>query len=288
MEPKNETIDDVSTDGATNNEPTEPNEIHESGADVSLEKPTESTVVPEDTARRVSIAEAIQSGKAISGRSLTMATAEETPDTVAAPVPAMKTRRMKKMLLYIAGGVFGVFALALLAGVIFKDDRVGSLVQSQAKGVAFVRPEKWVEKTSDDGFVYYTENGLDIQAAEMAVVLGEQASPVEYASLSEDDKSRVKGAFTARPEALSGSFSNDCEQPGQVVNNELQRDGYDLAYLIEATCEKLKNRDSKGMVKIVFGWKGKSLQIFAVMADEQLWQQNQKKLDQIISSAKPL
>lgn len=198
-------------------------------------------------------------------------------------------KRMKKMLMYIAGGVFSLFALVSVTQIILKDDRIGTLVSTQAKGVQFMRPEKWVEKSTQDGFTYFTENGADITNAEVAVVLGSQTAPVDYASLSESDKSRVKGAFTSRPEALSSSFANkDCEQPGGITNNEQQREGYDLAYIIEATCNKLKGRDTKGKVKVVFGWKGKSLQIFAVMADDQLWQQDHDKLDAILASAKPL
>lgn len=202
---------------------------------------------------------------------------------------AAKKKRLKKMLLYIAGGVFSLFALVSVTKIIMTDDRLGTLIQAQAKGVQFMRPEKWVEKSSEDGFTYYTENGSDIDSAEIAVVLGAQTAPVDYTTLSDTDKSRVKGAFTSRPEALSGSLANkDCAEAGNVSNTEQQREGYDLAYMIEATCNKLKGKDTKGTVKIVFGWKGNSLQIFAVMADDQLWQQNQEKLDKILASAKPL
>jgi len=207
--------------------------------------------------------------------------------SVAKPLSA-KNKKLKKVMRYLAGGAFGLLAVVSVTHVVMKDDRIGKLVDSQAKGVQFVRPEKWVEKTSQDGFTYYTENGSDIDNADVAVVLGTQTAPVDYASLSDDDKSRVKGAFTSQPEALSSSFATkDCDEPGEVKNNEQQRDGYDLAYMIEATCNKLKGKDTKGTVKMVFGWKGKSLQIFAVMANEQLWQQNQDKLDKILASAKP-
>lgn len=216
------------------------------------------------------------------------------PSVVSAPVATTMgnkptgQKKFKKMLLYIAGGVFGVFALVLAAQIIMKDDRVGTLVSAQVKGVSFMRPASWVEKTSSDGYTYYTEKGEDINNAELAVVLGTQTSPVDYATLSEADKARVKGAFTSRPQALSNSFtSKDCAEPGEVKNSEQQREGYDLAYLIEATCNKLQTKDAKGQVKIVFGWKGKDLQIFAVIADDQLWQQNQDKLEQILASAKP-
>lgn len=217
-------------------------------------------------------------------------------ETIAASTPVASSmiakplglKKFKKRLLYIAGGVFGVFVLVFAAQIIMKDDRVGKLVSAQVKGVSFMRPASWVEKTSSDGYTYYTEKGEDINNAELAVVLGTQTSPVDYATLSEADKARVKGAFTSRPQALSNSFtSKDCAEPGEVKNSEQQREGYDLAYLIEATCNKLQTKEAKGQVKIVFGWKGKDLQIFAVIADDKLWQQNQDKLEQILASAKP-
>lgn len=277
MDPKEQRADDAAVDRDSEKEEIKQNAHAES----KLE--TADSSLPAGPEQETAASEQVSSVSRTS-----TAADQNTQSTRSVQTVAVKQKRFKKMLLYIAGGVFGLFALVIVTGFIQKEDRVGTLISAQAKGVQFMRPEKWVENTSQDGFTYYTENGSSIENAELAVVLGTQTAPVDYTSLSEADKTRVKGAFTAKPEALSSSFSNqDCVEPGEVKNNEQQREGYDLAYLIEATCNKLKGRDTSGKVKVVFGWKGKSLQIFAVIADDELWRQNEQKLNEILTSAKP-
>lgn len=204
---------------------------------------------------------------------------------------------------YVAGGkqkmikklvaVFAVVVVVAVVGLIAKSlffggGRIGKLVTDTQDGIMFMRPDAWKKATTDDDFTYFTEDGVNINEVDLGLLLGSESFGVRYDSLSEEEKQTVKSSFETQFGSIDTSLTDgSCSELKGVSSSEAQREGYDLAFSIEATCSKLKDKETGGTVKIVLGWHDTELHIFGVVADDATWESDGKKLDEIVASAKP-
>ncbi len=195
------------------------------------------------------------------------------------------SRRKKLITLAIVLAVAGLLVFGMVK--VFSDGKVSGLVSDSKNKIGFMRPENWQESKEEDGLTYYTENGIAEADVSRGMILGVQKLGIRYNSLTEDNKANIRKSFQDEFSS-SESFSNDqCSEIGNVQTEELVREGYDLAFKVDADCTKLKNGNTGGTIKMFVGWSDVDLHVVGVVADNPTWNAEGSELDTILTSIKP-
>ncbi len=197
------------------------------------------------------------------------------------------------MLKYVAVGVAGLLALGVVAFMAFsflssRGGGVGALVSDTQDEIRFMRPEEWVQSTTKDQFIYFTDGGSEIKDTSRGILLGNDFIGIRYASLGDNDKETIRQSFETQFTSAEKLFASDsCPTVSGSKTTEQQRAGYDIAYLIEATCTRTNTDEPGGTVKMFIGWTDVNLHLFGVVADTATWEKSGDKLDQVIQSVQP-
>lgn len=209
------------------------------------------------------------------------------PSRIVGLTGAFKKSSRKKKIVILAIALMLIGLLVFGTTRVFSGGKVAGLVSDSKNKIAFLRPENWQQSKEEDGLTYYTENGVAEADVSRGMVLGVQKLGIRYSSLTDDNKANIRKSFQDEFSS-SESFSNDqCSEVGNVQTEELVREGYDLAFKVDADCTKLKNGNTGGTIKMFVGWSDVDLHVVGVVADTPTWNAEGKELDTILSSIKP-
>jgi len=192
--------------------------------------------------------------------------------------------------------VVGVIAfIVLFGGALYllsdKGLSESDLVVKTKSGVEFKVPDQWqiADNDDDDVVVAYTENGEDPKSEEsdQGLIIGIDSLGVDYNSLSEEQKNIVAKSFDEQFSDPSQLENDGCEKIGDIDFDEVNQNGYDVAYLLEAECLELENRDGTSIMKVLIGIDGDTMHLVAVRAVSDAWDKNGKVFDVMLDSVKP-
>jgi len=185
------------------------------------------------------------------------------------------------LVLVVAGGFFIVRGLT-------DSGRVGKLVDDSVDDVGFVRPESWLRTERDDGIIFFAEEeGADLDKLDLGLLVSKADTGIEYSSLSDTDKETIKTGYETQFSGDS-SFGNDaCGEVTGTASTEVQREGYDLAFILETTCSELVGKGVGGVVKLLLGWQNSEIHIVGIVANNDIWSSDGAKLDEILASVRP-
>ncbi len=196
----------------------------------------------------------------------------------------MSLKKKSAVLLFVivlsGGAVFGLTQL-------FSEGTIAALQADSKNAIGFLRPKNWQQSKEENGLTYYTENGIASVDVNRGMILGVQKLGIKYDSLSDSNKTNIRKSFE---DEFSGkeSFSNDqCAQVANVQTTELDQEGYELAFKVDADCTKLKNGETGGKIKMFVGWSDVNLHVVGVVADTPTWNAEGAELDNILTSIKP-
>lgn len=180
--------------------------------------------------------------------------------------------------------------------LLFKDSTVtgssiltSDLVDQTDSGFSFKKPKQWekVETNDQSVDVVYSEGGVDLNESNQGMLLSSENIDVNYNELLDSQKEIISESILEQYSDPKSLENETCQEISNISSNQKEQNGYDTAFIIEATCEKHSGRNLQATFKILIGIKGEQMQITGIVAINQTWEKSGEALNAILDSVQP-
>lgn len=212
--------------------------------------------------------------------------------TMSAPLQDKKTskRKLFKIIGISVTTLVVLTAISVTAFLLLSGDD-GSIAQSDLtsdsySGVSFDRPEQWLEKDYEEGKAFVLE-GQEVDKADQGLLVLTQDIGVDYSQLNEAQQQLLSDGFKdelSKPETLE---DDGCKSVADFSANTTTQEGYDVAFLVEATCTEFQDSAQEGRLKYIIGISGSQLHGLSVVGLSELWDTSEEALNTVLRSMAP-